>query len=158
MLRPHQKLFLEAYGLLGNLTAAAKACKIDKRRHVDWMKEEEYPGEFAKAKEHYCDLLREELRTRVFKGIPEPVIYQGQLQFEPLRRNGAVVRDKNGVPRLSNVPLVVYKKSDVLLMFEAKKHMPEYREHYNHEHTGAAGAPLKIEIEFVKPDRPASTE
>ena len=151
MLRPHNKQFLEAYGECGNLTAAAKACKIDKRRHVDWMKEEEYPGEFAAAKERYCDLLRAELHDRIFRGIPEPVIYQGQLQFEPLRKNGAIVRDKNGNPRLSNVPLVVWKKSDVLLMFEAKKHMPEYREHYNHEHSGAGGAPIAIEVKFVKP-------
>jgi hypothetical protein len=150
-----QRAFLAAFALLGNPSAAARLSKVGRRSHYDWTADPAYAAAVSDAREEYCDSLRAEIRERALRGIAEPVIYQGQLQFEPVRckTTGRVKRYKDGSPRLSKVPLVVFKKSDVLLMFEAKKHMPEYREAFTQsiEHTGAGGAPIAVHVTFVKP-------
>ena len=157
-LRPNQKAFLSAYIECGSLAAAARASEVGRRNHFDWMDEPEYAEAFAEAEAQCVELLEAEARRRGVEGVAEPVIYQGQLCFEPLRdRQGKLQRDPNGFPKLSNVPLVVYKKSDNLLMFLLKSKRPEvYRDHAKVEHTGPGGAPLEVRVSFVKPDSAAA--
>lgn len=153
-LRPQQEAFLIAFGLLGNVTEAADKARIGRRTHYDWLDaDSEYAAAFKQAKEDYCDQIRAEIRRRVFEGIPEPVIYQGQVQFDVCRDKdtGEILYNDDGIPIVSDRPLVVYKKDSQILMFEAKKHIPEYRERFEHEHTGPGGGPLALTVEFVRP-------
>ena len=43
-------------------------------------------------------------------------------------------------------------RSDTMLIFEAKKWIPEYRDNYKVEHTGPSGGPMRMEIVLVDPD------
>jgi len=47
--------------------------------------------------------------------------------------------------------------SDTLLIFHAKKLMPEYRDNYRVDLAGAGGGPLEIQVRFVNPPEPDTT-
>ncbi len=151
---PKQAAFLAAYAECGVISEAARAAKVGRRSHYEWMAEPEYSDAFAAAHAEACDALVTEARRRAVVGLAEPVVYQGQLQFEPLRdkRTGQIRRAKNGQALLSKTPLVVYKKDATLLMFLIKRYMPEFRENYKVEHTGPGGGALSLQVEFVKPE------
>lgn len=111
-LRPLQKAFLAAYKETANLTLAARATKIDRRRHYDWISEPEYAEEFGKAHDEAVEVMIGEARRRAVEGTEKPVFYKG---------------DECGAIR---------EYSDNLLMFLIKKERPEYREAFKHEHSG----------------------
>ena len=153
-MNPKQKAFLAAYAVCGVLAEAARAAKVARRSHYDWMADPAYQAAFNDAEEEAIERLEFEARSRAETGVAEPVIYQGQLQFEPLRSKttGQIRRDKKGNPLLSKTPLVVYKKSDVLLMFVLKSKRPErYRDNATVEYAGPGGGPLSVQVTFVTP-------
>jgi hypothetical protein len=144
VLSPKQKAFLAAYAECGVIAQAALAARTGRRSHYEWMESGQYSEAFAEAHKDACEALESEARLRAEKGVAEPVIYQGQLCFEPLRdKNGQIRRAKNGHPILSKTPLVVYKKDSTLLMFIMKRLMPEYREAYKLDHTGEVNLRFK---------------
>lgn len=151
-----QAAFLDAFEKCGNLTAAAKISNVHRSNHFRWVESDpEYKTAFETAKEVAIERLEHELRIRATKGVPEPVIYQGRVSFEPvLDPDGRPIVDVVGdetVPRMK--PLVIHRKSDVLLMFMLKSLCPEkYRDNAKVEHTGAGGAPLSFQVNFVKPE------
>lgn len=144
-LNPKQRAFLAAYAVCGVISEAADAAKVGRRSHYDWIDGKEYAAAFKYAHRESCEALEIEARIRATRGVAEPVIYQGQLCFEPLRdkRTGQILRDKKGNPRLSTTPLVVYKKDSTLLMFIMKRLMPEYRESFKHDVSGAVDLKFK---------------
>jgi len=135
-----QAAFLAAFAECGVITEAARAAKVNRTDHYDWLLDPEYSAAFDAAKEQAIELMESEARRRAIEGVAEPVIYQGSLCFEPLRdKSGKIKRDpKTKEVLFSKKPLVVYKKSDILLMFLLKAAKPDtYRENSKVELSGS---------------------
>lgn len=105
---PKKEAFLAAYSKLGNISAAAKAAKIDRHSHYLWMDDgDEYRERFADAHQQACEALETEARRRAVTGTLKP-IYQGGKKVGAIR-----------------------EFSDTLLIFLMKAAMPyKYRERY----------------------------
>jgi len=74
-----QRKFLTAYSVTGSVCRSAKAAKISRRTHVNWMHQSPgYPELFAEAKEAAGEALEDEARRRAIEGVRKPVIYQGK--------------------------------------------------------------------------------
>lgn len=87
---------LSSLGLLrtARQTAARRRCSPDsteaprtlanvaRSRHYEWLKEPEYAAAFSEAREEAIETLEEQV-WKSATGIEVPVIYQGQLCFEP---------------------------------------------------------------------------
>jgi hypothetical protein len=131
--------FLAAYERTGNISTASRLANVARSRHYEWMNEPEYAAAFGEAREEAIETLEEQVWKSATVGFEEPVIYQGQLCFEPLRdRNGDIVRDETGLPKPSKIPLTIRKRSDVAAFFLLKALRPEkYRENVNIDHTGS---------------------
>lgn len=101
-----QRAFLNAFAECGNVSQAAKAAKIPRMSHYQWIHDDEYKAAFDDAKQEANDSLEAEARRRAVEGVDEPVgWYQGEA--------GGVIR----------------RYSDILLMFLLKGAMPEkYRD------------------------------
>lgn len=142
--------FLAAYARTGNISTASRLANVARSRHYEWMKEPEYAAAFAEAREEAIETLEEQVWKSATVGFEEPVIYKGQLCFEPLRdRNGNIVRDETGLPKLSKIPLTIRKRNDVAAFFLLKALRPEkYRENVKIDHA----APLNL-VERLKEGR-----
>jgi hypothetical protein len=153
-LNAKQLAFLAAYGRIAGVKAAAKAAKIAHKSHYKWLANPEYKAAFASAQEEAVEHLESEVYKRAMEGIESPVIWQGQLCFEPLRdpKTGEVLCDRKGTPLLSKTPLTIRRKSDNLLMFLLKKLDPSYRD--NVKVAPTASAPPRIEVIFPGRDAP----
>lgn len=99
-----QNKFLAEYAKSGNLSRAARITKVERHLHYEWLADPRYAEAFTRAHAEFKEGLEEELNQRARIGELEPVWYQGQ---------------KVGTQR---------KKSDILLMFQMKKHIPDYRD------------------------------
>ena len=149
-----QAAFLAAYAGCGIVGPAARAARVARRSHYDWMADPEYQAAFKSAKEEAVEALEMEARTRAMVGVAEPVIYQGQLCFDYARdaKTGAVLLNDDGKPIVSEQPLVIWRRSDNLCMFLLKAARPErYRDNATVEHTGPGGGPLAVQVTFVTP-------
>lgn len=120
-----QSAFLAAIARTGNITIAAQAAHIDRRRHYEWLQNDpdgSYAAAFRAAEEEAVDLMEEAARQRAVDGWEEPVFYKGD--------QVAVIR----------------KYSDVLLIFKLKGARPEkYKDRGQYEHTGKDGGPIQVE-------------
>jgi len=67
-LTPKQAAFLAAYRESGSVTVAAKAAKIHRRTHYDWLEHEPYRSDFFKARENLAELLLDEAIQRAVAG------------------------------------------------------------------------------------------
>lgn len=116
-----QVAFLTAYVECGgNLTEAAKLAGVDRTSHgKNWIKKPVYAAAFAEAHAKACERIEHEIYRRGELGYEEPIVYKGQIS-----------KDADGKP------LTVRKYSDTLLIFRAKKFIPEYRDHTSIEHSG----------------------
>lgn len=97
---------LAALAKTGNVTQAARAAKVGRATHYEWLAEDpEYASAAAGAMEEAADLLEAEAQRRAVTGVLEPVFHQG--------KKVATVR----------------KYSDTLLIFLLKGAKPEkYKE------------------------------
>jgi hypothetical protein len=135
-----KRAFLTAYAKRGTVLGAATATKIARRSHYEWLREDaEYAAAFETANEEFIEALEASVIESATNGIEEPVIYQGQLCFEPLRdAKGEIKRDAAGKPKYSKTPLTIRKRSDVAAFFMLKAKRPNvYREHSSVEVTGS---------------------
>ena len=72
-----KKAFLSAIALTGNITQAAKAAKVARQTHYDWIQSDpEYLTKFYAAMDEAIELLEAEARRRAYEGCHKP-IYQG---------------------------------------------------------------------------------
>jgi hypothetical protein len=67
-LTPKQSAFLAAYRESGSLSAAARAAKINRLTHYDWLQHEPYRTEFMKARQDMAELLLDEAIDRAIAG------------------------------------------------------------------------------------------
>ena len=140
ILQAKKDAFLNAFGLIGTVSAAARATGVARQTHYDWMKIKEYAEAFARKTIEAAERLEEEARRRAVAGVDRPLTYQGQI---------TMVRDQNGKPILDpntgkQQPVTVKDYSDTLLIFLMKGAMPQkYRDKI--EHSGPRGGPIPIE-------------
>jgi hypothetical protein len=115
--RIRQQQFLKAFAQCGNITAACKAIKINASTQRNWHNDPSYASQFKDAYQEYCDLIRGEIHNRAIVGEQVPIIGKKMTPFGP------------------EDTILGYKtvKSDILLMFHAKPHMPEYRDNYKEQ-------------------------
>lgn len=117
-----QEAFLEAYARLGRVIAAAD--EIGVSRTTVWserQRDEDFALRYTEAHERYVESVRAEILRRAM-GWEEPVF------------------DKDG-----NEVGTVSKHSDLLLIFEAKRIDPAYRDTYRVEHSGPDGGPIRVQ-------------
>jgi hypothetical protein len=82
-----QRAFLAAYAKTGNISRSAKAARIDRDTHCNWLKfpgpaGEAYRAAFAVAEEMAADVLEEEARRRAVNGL---VRFQFDRHGNPLK-------------------------------------------------------------------------
>lgn len=100
-----QEAFLTAYAETGIITFAAVAANVARQTVYEWQEHDEtFSLRFHEAEAIANDCIRSEIHRRAVTGWEEPV-YQ-------LAKYAGTVR----------------KFSDTLLIFEAKRRMPEYRD------------------------------
>jgi hypothetical protein len=93
---------------------AAEAVGINPDTHYDWeQKDKAYATAFLRAIDAYEDACLGELHTRIFQGVPEPVVYQGEVMGKWVKL------DDELEPRF--VPTVIYRKTDATLIFAIKR-------------------------------------
>lgn len=123
-----KKAFLAAYAATGNMTLSAKAAKIPRSSHFDWLKaernlpagEREYTNAFEDIQESVAQTLEDEAVRRAHEGVKRPVMYRGA----PVKQGRRILYE------------VEY--SDQLLLALLKRFRPAaYREHLTTEHTGS---------------------
>lgn len=122
-----QRAFLAAYAQAGNISAAARLAKCARSQHYEWLEDPTYAKAFETARQEYGDLLESELHRRVFEGIEEPVIYQGQLQYKV-----------DSLGRRTRRPLTIRKFTDVTLLAALNANLPlKYRQNVKTEISGS---------------------
>jgi len=122
-----RKRFLEIYAECGNITMAAREAGVCRDTHYQWLLDPEYAAAFEEAEQIASDLLLEEARRRAHDGWDEPVVYQGELQYEKVWNPEAKRFE------LTGAPLAIRKYDSTLLMFLIKAKRPEYRETWRGE-------------------------
>ena len=112
---PKKRAMLAHLAKTGNITAAAKGAKIERKSYYNWIeKDPDFLADSQRAINQYAEALEAEADRRAVEGVDEPV-YQGG-------------------------KLVGYKRrySDLLLIFRLKALKPEqYRERYEHNIQGS---------------------
>lgn len=129
-----QATFLDAYEHTANILRAAEQAEVSRQLVYYWLEHDErfllaYNLADKAANAH----IEAEIRRRAIEGIEEPVISNGMItyEWEPDidEATGEQKRDGKGKLMYTRGKMVTTRKySDVLLMFLAKKRMPEYRD------------------------------
>ncbi len=114
-----QRAFLAAYEECGSIVHAARAVRMDRWNHYQWMKEpgaegDSYRERFKASREFAADALEVEARRRAIEGVNEPVIYKGEPAGIWVNKRGDRVAE--GTKAAKFVPLTVKKFSDLLLI------------------------------------------
>ncbi len=122
--------FLAAFVVCASIKTAAKATRISRTRHYEWMrKDPSYPARFRQAYIEARDALEDKAVELALIGEFVPNIFQGRFVYpeeevvipatdtQPER---VEMRPIPGAP-----PLGIRKKSDALLMFLLRVRMPE---------------------------------
>lgn len=130
-----KQIFLDAYGRIGVISAAARVANIDRVTHYNWMaSDSKYAEAFALKEEEAKELLEEEAHRRAVAGVDKPLVYQGR-----------IMTDRDGKP------VTIKEYSDTMLIFLMKGAMPEkYRDRY--EIGGLGGGPLRTASTVIVAD------
>lgn len=115
-----QAAFLEAYEHNANILRAAEQAEISREIVYYWLEHDErflfaYHLADAAANAH----IESEIRRRAMEGVVKPLVSAGRLVYDEYK-------DEDG--KTHKELLTVREYSDVLLIFYAKRRMPEYRE------------------------------
>lgn len=110
IIQAKKSAFLEAFKLVGTISAAARSAQIGRQTHYDWKaSDEEYARAFADSTQEAAERLEQEARRRAVVGVDKPLVYRGQ-----------ITRDAK-----TGQPVTVKEYSDTLLIFLMKGAMPE---------------------------------
>ena len=115
-----QAAFLDAYEHTANVLRAAERAEIDRSLVYYWLEHDErflfaYNLADAAANAH----IEAEIRRRAMEGLEKPLVSAGRVVY-------VEVKDADG--KRQKIPLMIREYSDTLLIFYAKRRMPEYRE------------------------------
>jgi hypothetical protein len=153
-LRNKQRAFLAAIAITGSIKQAAEDAKVGRTSHYKWMDSDPaYPARFAKAMAQGDDAYEDEVSERAYKGVFEPLVFQGQFSYEqiPCMDPGTGLQltttDPTGKTILKferGEVLGVWKKSDALLMFRQRGRFPD---RYANNKVAVTG-----ELEITDPD------
>jgi len=138
---PKTHAFLAAIRVCPSITRAAKAAGIRRECHSRRLKRDPvYKAAFQEAWDVGIQSLEDQAVEYGQIGYEEPVIWQGQLQFQAVRdKHDKLVLDEKGNPKL--IPLTVRKPNPTLHMFMLRGAKPEkYRERHQH----------KVEVDGLK--------
>lgn len=116
--RQQQKNFLAELEKCGNITAACKLAKIDRKAVYRWKPDPAFLVEYKEALSMGIDAIEDEATRRAFEGVKKPVFQQG-------KRVG-----------------YVQEFSDTLMIFLLKGRRPEIFKD-RHELTGKDGGPIQ---------------
>lgn len=129
--RTRQVAFLKAFAEYGNLSKACKSVGINITTERQWRVSADpwYSQQFKDALAQYKDSIEQEIHNRAIVGEQVPIIGKVAGPFG--------LEDK----------IIAYKtvKSDLLLMFHGKRHIPEYRDKYEapkEEKSVESGSPM----------------
>jgi hypothetical protein len=147
---PRKSVFLRSFSVCGRVDHAARAAKIDRSLHYQWLeKDADYPALFAKAKAQAIQALEDEAVLRSTEGVFEPCTFKGHFVYHFKEVQVPVIDEKTGKPRVDpktkkpmfetrevedlTRPYGMFKKSDRLLEFMLKAWKPEvYRDRVEH--------------------------
>ncbi|GAC1407309.1 MAG: terminase [Candidatus Velthaea sp.] len=139
MLPPKQLAFLAAYALTASVTKAAKAAKLDRTQHYDFLLKPEYAEAFARARESATQALEDEAIRRAYEGVDEPTVYKGEYSYPLLR-----VDKKTGKRTYGKTPIMIRKYSDALLQTLLKGFAPAKYGTKTVEISGPGGGPIEV--------------
>jgi hypothetical protein len=122
-----QQRFLEELSRCGIIEVAAMRAGMNKSRHYGWMADPEYVKAYAEAQRMSDALLEAEIRRRGEQGYKKSVWHLGKKVGEE----------------------TVY--SDNLLMFHAKKRMPEYRDVQQTNVSMTANVQSNVKLDMTQP-------
>lgn len=117
-----------------NVTEAARAAGIGRRTAYEWRDgDEAFRDKWDEAEQEAADRLEREAWRRAVEGVEKPVTFQGAITD-------------------------TYREySDRMLEMLLKAHRPEkFKDRQAHEHTGKDGEPVKMVIEWLASEPPAS--
>ena len=145
----NQRRYLSALEKIGAKTKAIDAVGLSRSCLVDWRRDcEGFETAERAALAAYGDSLIQELTARVLTGIPEPVIFKGEQQFEKDPETGDLLRDEDGQP----IPLIVFKKDSQTLIKGLEACAEGFSRKEEVVHSGFAGSkPAEIIVELVPP-------
>lgn len=128
-----QVMFLSAYEHTANILASAEQAEIDRTLVYYWQEhDEQFSFAFHLADAAANARIEAEIRRRGIEGVEEPVVSMGQIayEYEPvLDSEGKQKEDSKGKPMWKRGRMITTRKySDTLLIFYAKRRMPEYRD------------------------------
>lgn len=112
--RTRQVKFLRALAQCGTISGASKLAGINANTQRAWHADPWYVSQFHDAMQQYQDAVSEEVHNRAMIGEEVPIIGK---RATPFGMEDAIIGHKR-------------VKSDLLLMFHAKRHIPEYKEKY----------------------------
>ena len=114
----------------GQVHKSARLAGIHHQTHYNWLQSDPlYKAAFELAQQRSLDVIEQEIIRRGVKGYKEPLVYQGKLTGQHVRRH-----------------------SDLLLMFLAKRRDPQYRDNYGSQ-VGIL-AQGQVQITFAAPSAP----
>jgi hypothetical protein len=147
--KPRVGVFLAVYGILGDITRAAKAAKINRSAHYRLIESSsQYAKAFHAAGQELGDKLVALAVERVQIGVKRLVMYHGKPVMVARDPSKRVDERKN-----PKVPHYEYEVSEGLHMSLLKALKPElFRERVSAEVTGKNGGPIdsRLEIVFVR--------
>lgn len=148
---PKRGAFLAAYVRTASITKAARAARIERRLHYNWLADDpEYPKLFAAAQTEAAQILEDEAIRRAHEGVLKPLTYKGQFSYKTRPRkdaNGAVIKDKDGRVQVEEygAPLAIREYSDGMMMFLLRGFLPaKYRENSSVELSGPGGGAITL--------------
>jgi hypothetical protein len=147
---PRKGAFLAAYVRTASITKAARAARIERRLHYNWLADDpDYPKQFEAAQREAAQILEDEAIRRAHEGIVKPLTYKGQFSYKTRPKKNAdgslVIENGKTVYEEYGAPLAIREYSDGMMMFLLRGFMPaKYRENSSVELSGPGGAPISV--------------
>jgi hypothetical protein len=123
-----QTIFLEAFAVSANLTAAAGRAGVPRQRVYEWQEHDEaFSLRYRDAEQRAQDVIRAAIHQRAVVGWQEHLVSMGR-----------IVLDARGEP------IMLHRYDSALLHALARARLPEFRERQSVEVSGPGGGPVEL--------------